>query len=452
MMIRLIEIKTEMMKPAEHAESEARALLIAHYQGREAQEPALKIGSIAAPARVVRIIDRLNVGGPSKHVVWLTAGLNAEQFETTLISGTVPAGEDDMEYFAQAAGVEPLIIEEMSRELSWHDLIVVVKLVGQLLRLKPRVIHTHKSKAGAAGRIAALIYKWMTPSALWLRPRPCRIVHTFHGHIFHSYYGPVKTRLFIAIERLLARLCTDCIITISEQQRREILERFRIGRAEQFRVVPLGIDFSEVSERRGQLRAELGIGDDEALVGIVGRLSEVKNHALLLEAARRLSEGQAHKVRFVVVGDGHLRRKLENLSRKLSIADKVSFIGFRDDAASLYGDMDMVALTSLNEGTPLTLIEAMACGRAVAATEVGGVVDLMGERRETRAGFSIWDHGVTAASRDAEGFAQALRFLIEWPELRREAGARGRAFVRVRFSRERLLSDIEGLYMALIND
>jgi glycosyltransferase involved in cell wall biosynthesis len=406
----------------------------------------------AAPIRVVRIIDRLNIGGPAKHVVWLTAGLDSKRFSTTLISGTVPEGEGDMSYFAREAGVEPLIIEEMSRELSPRDVIAVVKLLGQLFKSKPHMIHTHKSKAGAAGRIAAFAYKWLTPSALWLRSRQCRIVHTFHGHIFHSYYSPLKTRFFIAIERMLARLCTDRIITISEQQRREILEQFRIGRPEQLCVIPLGIDFDEIKERRGQLRAELKIADDETVIGIVGRLSEVKNHTMMLEAAARLlAEGGPHKARFVVIGDGHLRGELEALSHRLGIADRVTFAGFRDDATSLYCDMDVVALTSLNEGTPLTLIEAMGCGRAVAATEVGGIVDIMGERRNRHDGFCVWDHGVTAKSRDLDGFTRALRFLVERPDLRREAGERGRAFVRTRLSRERLVGDIENLYRELMN-
>jgi glycosyltransferase involved in cell wall biosynthesis len=117
---------------------------------------------------------------------------------------------------------------------------------------------------------------------------------------------------------------------------------------------------------------------------------------------------------------------------------------------SLYADLDLVALTSLNEGTPLTLIEAMCCGRAVASTEVGGVVDLMGGRRVTRDGFSVWEHGVTAPSRDADAFARALRFLVEQPELRREMGARGRAFVRAQLSKDRLVRDIDVLYRELL--
>lgn len=395
--------------------------------------------------RVVRIIDRLNIGGPAKHVTWLTAGLNPDEFETTLITGTVPPSEGDMSYFAQAAGITPVVIKEMSRELSIRDALVIAKLVRRFFSLKPQIIHTHKAKAGAAGRVAAMIYKWLTPSALWLKPRRCRIAHTYHGHIFHSYYGAAKTKLFVRIERALARTCTDRVIVISEQQRREIGETFRVGRPEQFRVVPLGLDLDEISERRGALREELGIKDGEVAVGIVGRLCEVKNHAMFLDAAARLS-ASSESARFVVIGDGELRAEIENLSRASRISERVTFTGFREDATTLYADLDVVALTSLNEGTPLTLIEAMCCGRAVAATEVGGVVDVMGERRTEMDGFTIWDHGVTAPSRDGESFARALKYLIERPTLRREMGERGRAFVRARLSKARLLNDVENLY------
>ena len=408
----------------------------------------------ASRIRVVRVIDRLNIGGPAKHVVWLTAGLSENEFETTLITGSVPPGEGELSYFARACKIEPIVVKEMSRELSLGDLIVVFKLVRELLRLKPQIVHTHKAKAGAVGRVAALIYKWLTPSALWLRPRQCRIVHTYHGHVFHSYYGRLKTRLFIAIERALARACTDRIIVVSEQQLQEVCGSFHVGRREQFRVVPLGINFEELPEDRGRLRREFGISDDEVAIGIVGRLCEVKNHSMLLETAARLAEesdGTSPLTRLVIIGDGHLREEIETLARDLGVADTTVFTGFRKDATSFYADLDITALTSVNEGTPLTLIEAMCCGCAVAATEVGGVVDIMGSRRETSDGFTIWDHGVTAPSRDVGAFARALQFLIDRPDLRCEMGERGRAFVKAKFSRNRLVSDIETVYRELIS-
>lgn len=401
-----------------------------------------------ARKRVVRIIDRLNIGGPAKHVTWLTAGLNSKKFETTLFTGVVPEGEGDMSYFARAAGVEPLVIEQMSRELSLGDIIVIFKILRELFRLKPHIVHTHKAKAGAVGRVAALIYKWLTPSALWLRPRKVGVVHTYHGHIFHSYYGAAKTKLFIAIERALARFCTDRIVVISEQQRDEICRTFKVGSFDQFRIIPLGIDFGEIKPKRGILREELGPGADGALIGIVGRLCEVKNHAMLIESAAKL-RAENLDARFAIVGDGHLRAELEEQAKELGADGRVTFTGFRADAASLYADFDIAALTSLNEGTPLTLIEAMSCGCAVASTEVGGVIDLMGRRLKEHDGFTIWDHGVTAPSRDIGAFTNALRYLIERPGLRLEMGARGREFVTTRLSKERLIGDIERLYCEL---
>ncbi len=401
------------------------------------------------PLRVVRIIDRLNVGGPAKHVTWLTAGLRDDKFDTTLVTGTVPPGEGDMSYFARASGIEPLIIKEMSRELGPRDLIVIWKLWRELVLLEPQIVHTHKAKAGAAGRVAAVLYKWMTPSSLWLRPRACHIVHTYHGHIFHSYYGRLKTRLFLTIERALARFCTDRIIAISEQQRHEINEVFKVGHASQFKVIPLGIDFEEFKPEPGRLRNRLGISGSTTLIGIVGRLCEVKNHAMLLEAAAQLKQ-QNVKAHFAIIGDGHLREALEARSRELGVTSCVSFLGFRDDVAALYCDLDIAALTSLNEGTPLTLIEAMNCGVPAASTEVGGVADLLGGQHDQHDGMTFWDHGITAPSRDVKSYARALQVLIERPDLRRQMGTQGQTFVRSSLSKARLIADIESLYRELI--
>ena len=426
--------------------------------------------------RVVRIIDRLNVGGPAKHVVWLTAALNHGEFDSTLVTGTVPLGEGDMGYFAEETGVHPVVIRELSRELSIRDVLVIGKLFRVFLTLRPHIIHTHKAKAGATGRVAAWLYKWLTPSSLWLRPRRCHVVHTYHGHIFRGYYGPAKTRLFLAIERVLARFATDRIITVSDRQRREIAESYRVGRPEQYRVVPLGLDLSQIGEKSAKgetggtgererqesdfsrvsrfsrmsrsLREEFGIPSEVPLVGFVGRLCEVKNLPLFLEAARRLTIGGVRAM-FMLIGDGHLRDTLETRARELELARTVLFTGFRRDALSLYQDLDVVALTSVNEGTPLTLIEGMAAGCAVASTEVGGVADLMGARQADLDGFTVWDHGITAPSGEAETFARGLRYLLEHPALRQAMGSRGRVFVHSRLSKERLARDMESLYREL---
>jgi glycosyltransferase involved in cell wall biosynthesis len=420
--------------------------------------------------RVVRIIARLNVGGPARHVVWLSAGLRAAGVETVLVAGVVPPGEDDMSYFAAEHDVEPHIIPEMSREISPKDALTVWKLYRLLKRVRPDIVHTHTAKAGTVGRLAGLFYRWLTPATLIGRPRRCRFVHTYHGHIFHSYYGRLKTRVFLLIEKTLARLATDRIIVISPQQRREIHEEFGVGRARQFAVVPLGLDtsvFANWQERRHVLRDELKVGAEDILVGIVGRLTEVKNHSLFLRAAARLEEkkkleyGSNGRVRFVIIGDGQLRAKLEDEARELGL--DVLFLGTRSDPENFYAALDVVALTSLNEGTPLTLIEAMANARPCIATAVGGVVDLLGEKLkgpassagENAAGDSAWticERGLSVRPKDTEAFSEALAHIIGAADLRAELGARGARFVAQHYSKTRLLADVMNLYRELAGE
>jgi glycosyltransferase involved in cell wall biosynthesis len=404
--------------------------------------------------RVVRIIDRLNIGGPAKHVTWLTAGLPMTEFKTTLITGTVPPHEGDMSWFAEQAGVKPVVVKEMSREIGLRDVLVVYNLWRMFVRLKPHIIHTHKAKAGAAGRLAAWLYRWFTVSSLWGKPRSCRTVHTFHGHVFHGYYGAAKSKLFVTIERVLALWFSHRIVTISEQQRREINEDYKVGRIEQFRVIPLGIDCSEqqIANPSKSLHAEFDLPADTLTVGIVGRLCSVKNHALFLQAVaelQRLAPDLAHRTHFFILGDGELREELMSLAKALKLTNRVTFTGFRQDIAALYGDLDVVALSSVNEGTPLTLIEAMNCGCAVLATEVGGVIDILGARVETRDGMNIWQHGVTVPSGDTAAFAKGLAALLMQPDMRRAMGVLGQSFVRQNLSRERLLKDIARLYREL---
>ena len=249
--------------------------------------------------KVVRIIARLNVGGPARHVVWLSAGMRQDGYDTLLVSGVVPPGEDDMAYVAAQANVSPLIVPEMSREISLRDAITIWKLYRLLLREKPDLVHTHTAKAGSVGRVAGLMYRWLTPATLIGRPRPCRFVHTYHGHVFHSYYGSAKTRLFLTVERMLARLVTDRIVVITEQQRQEINGNFRVGKAGQFAVIPLGIDltvYDDWQNRRAAFRPELNVARDEILVGIVGRLTEIKNHRMFLEAAAFFKKNYQTKV------------------------------------------------------------------------------------------------------------------------------------------------------------
>ncbi|HEX3280228.1 MAG TPA: glycosyltransferase [Pyrinomonadaceae bacterium] len=414
--------------------------------------------TIANATKIVRVIARLNVGGPAKHVVWVTHGLSAPQFDSLLVAGTVPPGEEDMGYFADQLGVAPVFLPEMSREVSLKDAITVWKLYRLFRREQPDIVHTHTAKAGTVGRLAGMLYRWLTPATLLGRPRRCRFVHTYHGHIFHSYYGPAKTRFFLSIEKMLARLVTDRIVVISEQQRREINEEFAVGGAKQFAVIPLGLDlgvYANWQERRDTFRKELNAGAEDILVGIVGRLTEIKNHELFLRAAalfkQQFAAGLKQAVRFVVIGDGHLRHKLEQQAQELGLKEDLTFVGSRRDPENFYPALDIVALTSLNEGTPLTLIEAMANARPVISTGVGGVVDLLGPVSASNDGaFILCERGVRTRPNDASGFASGLAQLIGSESLRREMGERGLQFVLSHYSKERLLADIKNLYAELL--
>jgi glycosyltransferase involved in cell wall biosynthesis len=405
--------------------------------------------------KIVRIIARLNVGGPARHVVWLTSALQDEEFESLLITGVVPFGEDDMSYFAEQNGVAPVIIPQMSRELSLKDVVTLWKIYRLLLKEKPDIIHTHTAKAGTVGRIAGFLYRWLTPKTLIGKPRRVSFIHTFHGHVFHSYYGPTKTKLFIAIERSLARFATDRIVVLSEQQRKEIAQDFKVGKANQFSIIPLGINlevFQDWSAKRNKLRDEIKASNDEILVGIVGRLTEIKNHLLFLRVASRVKEllPSEKRVHFLIIGDGHLREKLEDEARKLNLTNDVLFLGERNDPENFYSALDIVALTSLNEGTPLTLIEAMANARAAISTAVGGVVDLLGEEcAKDGGGFTICERGLYAPSNDVEAFSRGLARLIEGEDLRSEIGKRGEEFVKRSFSKDRLIKDVKKLYREL---
>ena len=407
--------------------------------------------------KVLRIIARLNVGGPARHVVWLSEGLKQRGYETLLVAGVVPPGEDDMSYLADAAGVTPTIIPEMSREISPKDLLTVWKLYRLMLRERPDLVHTHTAKAGTVGRVAGLMYRWMTPSTFVGRPRRCRFVHTYHGHVFHSYYSPAKTRLFLIIEKLLARMATNRIIVITEQQRREISEQFKVGGADQFAVIPLGIDlgvFDQFEARRAIAREDLKASSDEVLIGIVGRLTEIKNHRLFLEAAALLKKLTDAKVRFLIIGDGALRGDLESQVGSAGLESDVEFLGTRNDPENFYPALDIVALTSLNEGTPLSLIEGMANARPVVATNVGGVVDLLGSKtsEHTALKYQVCERGLSTESGDAQGFSQALERLVLDRELRQQLGARARDFVIQNYAKERLFEDMNSLYAELLSD
>ncbi|MBA2736433.1 MAG: glycosyltransferase [Pyrinomonadaceae bacterium] len=399
--------------------------------------------------KIVRIIARLNVGGPARHVVWLTKELNNEEFQSVLLAGTVPEGEEDMSYFAEDNAVKPIYIPEMSRELSAKDVVSLWKVYRRFVSEKPDVIHTHTAKAGTVGRAAAFLYRWLN----W---KKIIIVHTFHGHIFHSYYGNLKTNFFLIIEKILARLATDKIIVITRQQFDEIHGQFGVGRAGQFEIVPLGIDlqpFRSSREKYRLVREETGAADNDILVGFVGRLTEIKNVSLLLKIAEiycQQKDESLPKLKFVIIGDGNMRAELEKESESRGLQETVKFLGNRNDTDIFYAGLDIVALTSLNEGTPLSLIEAMANEKPVISTAVGGVIDLLGEVQTENENFKVCERGIKISANSAEDFYKGLIYLAKNETLRKSLAVKGKEFVEAKYSKERLVSDIKNLYRDLI--
>ncbi len=382
--------------------------------------------------KVLRIIARLNIGGPAIHTILLTEGLDKSRFESVLVTGTAEKSEGDMLYLAKEKGVRPVIIPELSRNLNFrNDIIAFWKLFCLIKKEKPDIIHTHTAKAGTLGRLTGMLYKFSS-EAFKTQSSKVRLVHTFHGHILHSYFGRIKSVLFIWIERFLA-IFTNKIVTVSESVRKELI-RLKIASLKKIIAIPLGLELEKYLKIENN-----GPGNkDYKSVGIIGRLVPVKNHKMFLDAAKRLKGTLdfKQKIKFLIVGDGPLRQQLESYAERLGISEDAIFTGWIKDLEELYSELDIVALTSLNEGTPLALIEAQAAARPCVATNVGGVANVV---EEGKGGFLV-------PSQNIETFVQALIKLLNNPTLMWTMGKYGRDKVKDRFSRERLIKDVESLY------
>ncbi|MFH1888951.1 MAG: glycosyltransferase [Candidatus Omnitrophota bacterium] len=393
--------------------------------------------------KILRVIARLNIGGPAIHTVLLTEGLNRSGFQSLLVCGRVAKDEGDMSYYALDKEVKPVFIPELTRKLNlFNDITAFIKIYKIIRSQEPDIIHTHTAKAGTLGRLAAIFYNLRRFS----RKRVI-IIHTFHGHVFGGYFNKIQTRIFIFVEKLLARF-THKIITVSDSVREELMELGIAGEGK-IEVIPLGFEL----DRFLKIPPKDNIGLN---VGIVGRIVPIKNHRLFLEAVSGfMAVNKDIRARFKIIGDGELRGDLEERARKLGIDKYVELAGWQRDLPVIYSDLDIVALTSRNEGTPVSLIEAMASARAVVATDVGGVRDLLGQdtgREEGISyGFSIMERGIMVRPDDAKAFAAALGFVARDSALRKSMGEAARDFVKDGFSKERLIRDIEDLYTRILN-
>ncbi len=391
--------------------------------------------------RVLRILNRLAVGGPVLNATYLTKYL-APQFESLLVVGEKEAHEKSAQYLADDLGIQCVTIAGMGRSVNpASDFFAYQKLKKLIKTYKPDIVHTHAAKPGALGRLAA--------SAAGVPV----ILHTFHGHVFHSYFNSVKSQVFINAEKFLARK-SDAIIAISNQQKKELVYDFKIAPEEKFRVVPLGFDLDRFQtnqeEKRKKFRTEFNVADDEIAIGIIGRLVPVKNHYLFLKAIKCVLDNSAKKIKAFIIGDGETRQDLENVASDVGIKfshqnsvahnDPLVFTSWRSDVDVINAGLDIVCLTSFNEGTPVSLIEAQASNKPIVSTRVGGIADIVVEG----------ETALLSDLQDSEGFSNNLLQMVNHDALRSRLGNNSRQHVMERFSYQRLVTDMSCLYYELL--
>lgn len=391
--------------------------------------------------RVLRILNRLAVGGPVLNATYLTKYLSP-QFETLLVVGEKEDHEKSADYLTHQLGISYYTLPGMGRSIQpASDYFAYRKLKNIIQQFKPDIVHTHAAKPGAIGRLAA--------SGAGVPV----VVHTFHGHVFHSYFNSVKTGFFINTERYLAKK-TDAIVAISEQQKKELVTDFRIAPAGKFKVIPLGLDLEKfatgMEEKRSRFRTEFGLDEKEIAIGIIGRLVPVKNHYLFLKALSYVLAHTKKKVKAFIIGDGETRADLQQVAAEVRIPFSTEkdhahphplvFTSWRKDVDIIMAGLDVVALTSFNEGTPVSLIEAQAANKPVVSTRVGGIGDVVLEGKT----------GLLADVSDTETFCAHLLLVTDNDELRNNLGASSRSFVLERFGYQRLMNDMSALYYELL--
>lgn len=405
--------------------------------------------------RVLRIINRFNLGGPTHNAAYLTRYLPTD-FETLLVGGAQESYEESSGHILSDLGIDGKILHDMHREVSfWNDRKAYRRIKALIKEFKPDIVHTHAAKAGAVGRMAA--------SDMGVKG----IVHTFHGHVFHSYFGPMRTSIFKNVERYLATR-TSRIIAISEKQRTELVDEHHICADKKVCVIPLGFDLNRFHEdqarKRILFRRVYGVADDEIAIAIIGRLVPVKNHDLFLHGLKHVHERTGKKVRAFIVGDGTERERIKEQASELGMSlamapcfnghgfgygvngtpvvqpADVTFTSWVNEIDIVHAGVDAVALTSYNEGTPVSLIEAQAANKPVVSTRVGGIENVVKD------GIT----GLLSPTDDAEAFGTNLLRMIEDDALRARLALNGWDHVEQRFHYSRLVNDTARLYYDLI--
>lgn len=401
------------------------------------------------PPKVMRIIARLNVGGPALHCLLLSTELERRGFESVLVFGQPADGEASyQELFDKRPEFQQARLISLPRMSRLPSVFGDLKSFFQLLRLihkeKPQIIHTHTAKAGVLGRIAATLMGVPV------------VVHTFHGHVLRGYFSDRMSRLITRIEQLLARM-SSALITLSPALKHELSQDFQVARPQRFRIIPLGRDlegFHACATLKGQLRAELGLKPEDAIVGCVGRLVPIKNHRLLLEAHKRLQALRPQPVHLVLVGQGELAEELKNEVKRLELEHCVHFLGWRSDLPKLYADFDLLALSSDNEGTPLSIIESFAASCPVVSTRVGGVADMFHEpdaalEESLPEAVELRAEGALVPAKQPQALAEALSLLLSSQKLRARCAAAALQ-ASTHYSENRLADRMASLYRELL--
>ena len=396
--------------------------------------------------KVLRIISRLNIGGPATHVVLLNKGLDKTKYQSELVIGNISNNEGDMSYLIKPGDKKPIRIPELQREINIkNDIKAFIKIYRIIRRQQPDIVHSHLAKAGATTRVAVWVYNLTSNKQI-------KTVHTFHGHIFQGYFNRSKSRIIQLIEQMIAK-STDSVIAISRTQKNELTSKYKISTSDKIKIIKLGFDlrpFFECHRNKGKLRKKLGVDEDTILIGIIGRLVPIKNHHMFFYAAKRFIDiNKDIRVKFIIVGDGELMNELQDTCKKLDLEKYMVFCGWIKEIPIVYADLDIVALTSLNEGTSVSIIEAMAASVPTIATNVGGVRDLLGPSKDdfNHDGFKICNRGIMCRSNDPEAFANGLAYMIKKDKIQNARRiVRAREYVKTQYSSERLIREIEDLY------
>jgi glycosyltransferase involved in cell wall biosynthesis len=385
--------------------------------------------------KILRVIARLNVGGPALHVAYLTEGLAERGYDTTLVAGSLARGEESMAHIAEQRGARIVTLPNLSREISPLADAVAVRRLAQLIREeRPEILHTHTAKAGAVGRMAALLAG---------DARPPIVVHTFHGHVLRGYFDPLTTLGFRTLERWLAHATTR-LIAVSPEVRDDLVG-LGVAPREKFAVIRLGIELGERvgidGEARREMRRQLGVAPGAFVVGWVGRMTAVKRTEDVVRSFRELLD-RGVDAYLCLVGDGPDRPRLERLAHELGVVRRCLFVGYQDDVAPYYEAIDALLLPSVNEGTPVSVIEALAAARPAVATRVGGVPDVI------RDGVD----GYLVPVGDAATLGARLAELASDPAKREAMGREGRSRVLERYAVSRLVDDVDRLYRELLDE